>query len=77
MSQLTLQSGHSNYKKMYNDDSKEGAYYLMLFAMNAWFYLPSMFFTLMDNFTATVFPSAYYEEFYVYIYLTQWVDIAM
>ena len=34
-------------------------------------YLPSMLVTLIDTFTSTIFPSAYYEEFYIYFYILQ------
>ena len=33
-------------------------------------YLPAMLFILMDTFTASVFPTDYYEQFYIYLYIT-------
>eukprot|EP00116_Pleurobrachia_bachei_P004822 sb/3465084/ len=77
ISLLTLQSAHTNYKKMYADVSREGAYYLMIFGLNIWVYLPSMFVILMDTFTASVFPSQYYESFYIYIYIAQLLPVAL
>jgi len=69
--QFTLQSGHSNYKKLFNDESREGKYFTLMYGLTTWLYLPSMLVTLMDTFTSTVFPNTYYEEFYIYIYMLQ------
>ena len=34
-----------------------------------------MMVTLIDTFTSTVFPNAYYEEFYIYFYILQYVPL--